>query len=355
MAKTLQRANGTGSVYKLSGKRRNPWRAVITNGWAYSEEKGKLVQNRVTIGYYHTRDEAVQALVNYNSSPYDIQTNSVTFEDVYELWSKDYFPTLSTISSVRTVQAAYNYCTPLYKMRMKDIRVEHLEGTIRDATVGNATKGRIKSLFNMMYRYAMKHEIVQKDYAQLCNAVKREAPEKEVIPFTPEEISLLWDNVNEVPFVDMILIGIYSGWRPQELETLKTADIDLEANTMKGGMKTDAGKNRVVPIHPIIRPLIEKRFSPENEFLFNDDNGQQGTYMTYDKYRGRFVKAMKRLKLTHRPHETRHTFITKAKECHVDEYILKLIVGHAITDITEKTYTHRTMEQLHKEICKITK
>ena len=59
---------------------------------------------------------------------------------------------------------------------MKDIRVEHLEGTIRDATVGSATKGRIKSLFNMMYRYAMKHEIVQKDYAQLCNAVKREAP-----------------------------------------------------------------------------------------------------------------------------------------------------------------------------------
>ena len=173
MAKALQRANGTGSVYKLSGKRRNPWRAVVTNGWAYNDEKGKLVQNRVTIGYYHTRDEAIQAIANYNSSPYDIQTNSVTFEDVYELWSKDYFPTLSTMSSVRTVQAAYKYCTPLYKMRMKDIRVEHLEGTIRDADVGSATKGRIKSLFNMMYRYAMKHEIVQKNYAQLRNEVKR--------------------------------------------------------------------------------------------------------------------------------------------------------------------------------------
>ncbi len=88
---------------------------------------------------------------------------------------------------------------------------------------------------------------------------------------------------------------------------------------------------------------------------FNDDNGQQGTYMTYDKYRSRFVKAMNRLKLTYRPHETRHTVITKAKECHVDEYILKLITGHAITDIIEKAYTHRTMGQLHKEICKITK
>lgn len=355
MAKALQRANGTGSVYKLSGRRRNPWRAVVTLGWALNEDKGKLVQNRVTVGYFHTKDEAIQALVNYNASPYDIQTNSVTFEEVYELWSQEYFPTLANKSSIRTVTAAYRYCSPLYKMRMKDIRVEHLEGTIRDADVGSATKGRIKSLFNMMYRYAMKHEIVQKDYAQLCNAVKRESPEREIVPFSPEEINLLWENVEEVPFADMILIGIYSGWRPQELAILKNADIDLAAGTMKGGMKTDAGKNRIVPIHPLIRPLIERRYSSDKEYLFYDENGQQGTYMTYDKYRGRFNKVMKRLNLTHRPHETRHTFITKAKECHVDEYILKLIVGHAITDITEKTYTHRTMEQLQKEICKITK
>ena len=232
MAKALQRANGTGSVYKLSGKRRNPWRAVVTLGWAFNEEKGRLVQNRVTVGYFHTKDEAIQALANYNASPYDIQTNSITFEEVYELWSREYFPTLANKSSIRTVSAAYNYCTPLYKMRMKDIRVEHLEGTIRDAEVGSATKGRIKSLFNMMYRYAMKHEIVQKDYAQLCNAVKREAPEREIVPFSPEEINLLWENVDEVPFADMILIGIYSGWRPQDLAIMKNADIDLEAGIM---------------------------------------------------------------------------------------------------------------------------
>lgn len=64
---------------------------------------------------------------------------------------------------------------------------------------------------------------------------------------------------------------------------------------------------------------------------------------------------MKCLKLNHRPHETRHTFITKAKACNVDEYTLKLIVGHAIVDITEKVYTHRTIEQLKAEIVKISK
>lgn len=37
----------------------------------------------------------------------------------------------------------------------------------------------------------------------------------------------------------------------------------------------------------------------------------------------------------------------------MNEYILKLIVGHAIEDTTEKVYTHRTIEQLREEIEKI--
>lgn len=209
----------------------------------------------------------------------------------------------------------------------------------------------------MMYRFALRHEIVEKDYAALCNAVKQDTPKKEVIPFTPEEINVLWKNLYEIPFVDMILIGIYSGWRPQELSILKTADINLKERTMMGGMKTDAGKNRIVPIHPLIFPLIEKRYDESEEYLFNDESSTQGVgkRLSYDKYRNRFNKIMSRLKLTHRPHETRHTFITKGKSYNMDEYILKLIVGHAITDITEKVYTHRTMEQLHSEIEKITR
>lgn len=75
----------------------------------------------------------------------------------------------------------------------------------------------------------------------------------------------------------------------------------------------------------------------------------------YYEYRNRFVKVMKRLGMEHKPHDARHTFITKAKHCKVDEYILKLIVGHKITDITENVYTHRTDEEILLEINKILK
>ncbi len=130
-------------------------------------------------------------------------------------------------------------------MRMKDIRVSHPEGTVLNTDVGDSTKERIESLFNMMYKYAVTHDIADNNYASVMfangNPIKRERA-KEPIPFTDEETQQLWDNKDLIPFTDMILIGIYSGWRPQELSILQFADIDLEAGTMKGGLKTDAGK-----------------------------------------------------------------------------------------------------------------
>lgn len=344
--------NGYGSVYKLSGKRRKPWAVRITKSISYDENSGKAKQTRAIIGYYETKPLALQALARYNEDPYDLNADTITFEGLYEKWSDEYFKTLANHSSVRTTKAAYNHSAPLHNLKMKEIKVVHLEETIKNAKVGSSTKGRMKSLYNQMYRYALKHEIVDKDYAALCNPVKREAPDKKAVPFTDKEIQILWDNLS-FPFVDMVLIGIYSGWRPQELSVLKTADVDLKNSVMFGGLKTEAGRNRYVPIHPKIRPLIEERYDEKNEYLFNDENGQQGTFMTYDKYRGRFNKIMLRLKMKHRPHETRHTFITLAKQAGMDEYILKLIVGHAISDVTEKVYTHRTVEQLHEEISKI--
>lgn len=367
--------NGYGSVHKLSGKRRKPWRVRISDGYDYIEEEDRYKRRYKTLGYYESRQVALQALSEYNANPYDIDSVKVTLEDVYNKWSEEYFKNC-TDSSKRTVTAAWAYCSILYKMRMKDIRVYHLKGCLEDAYIipdygqekgkkrkaSAGTRARMKSLFNLLFDYACEHEITDKNYARLFKIdeeTKKETIEnkKEVIPFSEEEIQRLWENVNQVKFADMILIDIYSGWRPQELSILQIEDIDLEQETMKGGMKTDAGRNRVVPIHPLIYPLIQKRVEEAKNmgsaYLFNDEEGQQGTYMTYDKYRSRFNKAMSRLKMKHRPHEARHTFITKAKKAGMDEYILKLIVGHAITDITENTYTHRTIEELKNEIRKI--
>ena len=143
--------------------------------------------------------------------------------------------------------------------------------------------------------------------------------------------------------------------RPIELVSIRNKDIDFEKCCIIGGAKTEAGRNRIIPVHPKIEHLIKYRFNEENEYLFNDYNKltKEVTPLTYDKYRGRFKKVMTAVGMTHNPHETRHTFITQAKYCNVNEYILKKIIGHEISDITESVYTHRNIETYKEEIAKI--
>ena len=60
-----------------------------TAGWETDLEKGTCTQKYITIGYYPTQKEALQALADYNANPYDIATDTITFEEVYEKWSEE--------------------------------------------------------------------------------------------------------------------------------------------------------------------------------------------------------------------------------------------------------------------------
>ncbi|WP_246597342.1 tyrosine-type recombinase/integrase [Faecalicatena faecalis] len=333
----MKRANGDGSVYKIGGKRRKPFGARVTIGWQLDPETGRSKQIYQSIGTFATRVEAETALNNYLQNPYDIEAHKITFAGVYDRWSAEYFETLKNPSSARSYKAAYAYCEPLYNIRMRDIRVEHMQGVIKDAEVGDATKGRMKSLFNLMYKWCMIHEVVEKDYSALFvhKAGKRDKTKR--VPFKNSEIQKLW-KMQEFSVVDMILFALYSGFRPSEVTLIETRFVDLVRWRIKGGMKTEAGTDRIVPIHEKIRPIVQKHYNPDSKFLFTNEKGE---YMTYDQYRGRFKNVMRALGTTHTPHEARHTFISCAKHFDVDENLLKAIVGHKIRDVTEAVYTHR--------------
>lgn len=88
----------------------------------------------------------------------------------------------------------------------------------------------------------------------------RNAPPTSCQPFSKDEIKKVWEHQKE-PWVDTVLILLYSGWRISELLNLKLENINLQAGTMKGGTKTKAGKDRVVSIHSKIRALVEARLA----------------------------------------------------------------------------------------------
>lgn len=366
--------NGFGQITEIKDKRlRKPFRASVTVG---KTTDGKFIRKLLKPdAYFETYNEAYMALVEYNKNPYDLD-KSITVRELYEKWTEEYFKTLKSESSSRTITAAWAYCSSVYDMRAEDVRARHIKGCMEEGTAiirgkvchpSAGTKTRIKSMFNLMLDYALEYEIVDRNYARTFDISDEIIQEKEKmkrghITFSEKEMQILWDHVDTNQYVDVILIQCYTGLRPQELGLLELKNIDLQNWIFTGGMKTPAGTGRIVPIHPKIRHLIQQKYKEAtelgSEYLINctDTHTHRSSLMfTYDKYQKRFAKIVEELKLNdqHRPHDPRIYFITMAKKYKVDEYALKRIVGHAITDITERVYTKRDIDWLKEEMEKI--
>lgn len=366
--------NGFGQITEIKGRNlRKPFRAMVTIG---KKENGQFI--RVPLkpeAYFSTYNEAYEALLEYNRNPYDLKPDITVFQ-LYEKWTEEYFKTLNAESSSRTIANAWLYCSAVYDMRAKDLRARHIKGVMEDGVAiirgeekhtSPNMKGRIKSLFNLMLDYALEYEIVDRNYARtfdISDDVVKEQQEAKRghIIFSEEEMQKLWDNLYKIDWVDAVLFQCYSGWRPQELGLLEIKDVDLEQRYITGGMKTDAGRDRIVPIHSKVYDIVVKRYNESvaigSPYLFSctDTKTHRSSFkLTYEKYRYRHDRIRDRLELNpdHRAHDGRMHFITKAKKYKVDEYAIKYIVGHEIQDVTEKVYTVRELDWLSEEIEKI--
>ena len=116
--------------------------------------------------------------------------------------------------------------------------------------------------------------------------------------------------------------------------------------------------NRKVPIHSkvigFVQGFFEDSVNNNSQWLFRNLL-RKGSSLGYTAYYDLFKAVTQKYNMDsrHRPHDCRKTFVTLAKNAKVDEYALKRIVGHSITDITEKTYTDRPVSWLREEIEKI--
>lgn len=363
--------NGFGQISKIKNPNlRKPFRAMVTIG---KDENGRPICKPLKPeSYFATYNDAYQALVEYNKNPYDLQP-AITMEELYKKWLPVYE---KTVADTKPMESAWAYCSGVYRMRVMDVRARHVKGCMEEGTAvvrgvkqtPNATmKNKIKTLFNQMLDYALEYELVDRNYSRTFKLTDETIKEiqtvkKEHIAFTDGEIELLWSALGEMPGIDILLIQCYSGWRPQELGLLELKNIDLENWTFKGGMKTDAGENRTVPIHSRIRDLVQAKYKEAeglgSEYLLNwvvTGRGRRNLKLTYPRYQQAFEKIVAALKLNpeHRPHDGRTHFVTSCKRYGVDEYAIKYMVGHKISDITEKVYTKRKFEWLKQEIEKI--
>jgi integrase len=358
--------NNYGGITKLSGKRRNPWRVRKTVGWATDENTKKVKQVYQTIGYFPTKQEAMQALAEYNANPYDINAKKITFAEVYDKWSDRKFENISQ-SNINGYKASYKLCESIYNTKFCDLRLIHLQTIVDNANRNYPTLKKLKVLLNQLFDYAVMHEIISKDkhIVEYVDIGKEEKSTKHY-RFTDAEIEVLWRWAEKNEYVQLILMLVYSGVRPGELFNTKRTSVDLEAGffTVEKGKTVNAA--RKVPIHQKTLPFFEHWYNKGTEYLITNLSGNKFNFDTnhasyVDVFWVPLLRDMGILEYTnekgetaeHLPDDTRHTFTTMWKEKKLDEAMRRKIQGHSGKGIGEIVYTHFELEKLKEELNKL--
>ena len=191
-----------------------------------------------------------------------------------------------------------------------------------------------------MYKYALKYEIVEKDYSAFLYIPKPENDESGE-PFTEEDLSVLWKH-QQHPVVEMLLIMCYSGLR---IKSYTDIEVDLKSGCFKSGVKTETSKGCTVPIHSAIHPLVSRRYNGSKNLLLSSTS----------YFRTRMYNTLEDMGIEkHTPHGCRHTFSMLCEKYKVNENDRKRMLGHSFgNDITNAIYGHRSLDDLRKEIEKI--
>lgn len=323
-----KRANGTGSITKLLGTRAKPWLAR---------------KNGASIGTFATRAEAQKALERIT----DITVNdkfNMTFSQVYERWHAEHKREISE-SMDGNYKLAYKQCAQLHNMPMRKILRSDYQAAVIALEVQGMSKStcnKLRVLFSQLGRWAMEEGITLTNPAEELTTVAKQKSAREI--FTEEEIKAI--KKSKLHAADIALILISCGCRPGELFSVPL--VNCREDYFIGGSKTDAGKNRVIPIGPdgidAYKKIRAKAIADGADLLVGGYEGQNKTAPNYTKRDWReLMKEIDRQGMT--PYSCRHTFITRAIRSGVELPVLESIVGHVDRETT-KIYTHLHADDL---------
>ena len=367
-----RRPNNTGTVVKLSGKRRTPFCARVM-----SDERDIMTgkKKQICIGTFATREEALNALSLYslkksnsisNEDARNIAPNLFdriqektkkrvpTFKDVYHILDEEEFSKLS--KSARNGYGSWiKHFETIYNRPIDNITLADLQYVFDNDKSKNGTQLHMKVLCSKIFEYAVIHQYISRDfdYTSYIRIAEFKQSTKHY-PFTMDEIKKL--KALDTSEAHLILIYIYTGLRAGELLNIDRNNIHIDEpcnddgskmmiSYIITGSKTDAGKNRIVPIHNDIKQFVVDELLKSDKRLID---------CSYKFLRGSILSTVNNyLNAAHTMHDTRQTFASLCQLHNVDVYARKKILGHKLKDITFDIYTSASKNKLWTEVNKI--
>lgn len=333
-----RRGNGQGTVFK---DKNGTWIADYTIGW--DEVDGVLRRKRRKKRGFATKNEALAYLPNLKQDLAQ-QDMNVKFKDLYNKWMGIHQEKVEQ-STINCYKSAYKYFSSLYYVEFAKIRTEHLQKCIDECPHGKRTKQNMKALGTLLWDYATQLDIVDRNYAKFIYVPKEEEEEK--VAFTKDHLDAMWANVDAIPNLKYVLLLCYTGMRITEMVIALTENYNAEEGYFITGIKSAAGKKRIITISPKIKPFFSD--FGKSKHLF--------TEMAANKFsKTIYYPALRAIGLDvldenedhiYTPHTCRHTFATLMKNVDAPDTDKQKLIGHSSPEMTAH-YTHTDLDSLKK-------
>ena len=252
-------------------------------------------------------------------------------------------------STMGCYTAAWKYFADIQHYKVAVIKTVTLQNCLDNCGKGKRTQENMKALGTMLFRMAMQNDIVDKNYAEGLKARGEKQEPRQ--PFSDEELKKMWGIVQNPNYdfrfnnIDLVLILCYTGFRLDELLNLKREDFHEEDgwSYFVGGLKTEAGRNRIVGISPKILPLVKRHL--KDGYIFSKDGKKVSAKDFREKvyYPALEINGIEKKV----PHCCRHTFATLMKNVGGSDKDKMALIGHASMSQTME-YTHADLEGLRK-------
>lgn len=329
-----RRPRGTGSVWKDARNKSRPFVAVAADG--------------TRIGTFATSGEAVKALDDVNASKISPERQTYTLADVYDRWSELHYPKI-TVKAQQTYANAYRKAAVLHDRRIAELKTEDYQRVLSQMMAAGASRSlceKERQLFSQLCQYAINQDIIHTNYSTALVLPEASAPKTRVL--SADEVQAIRNTADDARLGETARIAltlIYTGMRLNELLTARRENVHADEGYLIGGEKTEAGRDRVIPLHPDIMPYIL-------QWLDGNDTpylipSKYGLPRDHNNVRKSFNSLMRKLGIEGvTPHTCRHTAATKFAAAGLPPEITKQILGHADITTTLNIYTHPDVQNL---------
>lgn len=244
---------GSGSVIYIEGNTLHPYQAR-----RYKGDNANGNPTYIRLGSFATAEEARAVLLEKrDSSADDLKNERLTLLELFTLYMEENCDQYAK-DTLMTLRSTIKKCEKLYNVAYSDIKAYDMREIIKQ-TESLENRRNIKRIFNKLDTQAEMLNIPGKRQAQFIPRIRWKPTDNVVdrVPFTNAEIMSLKANFGDKD-MHIPLVMCYTGLRQGEFRALLKEKVNLEVGTMTGGFKTEAGTNRVIPIHPFIMKYIKQ-------------------------------------------------------------------------------------------------